>query len=154
MSHKKPLLAPKFHMKMIEKSCPGSWFLRLGSNFKHMKRIKAYSGALLAAAALLPGCSEPEAQQPNIILFLVDDMGWQDTLVPFWKEKTPFNERYHTPGLERLASEGMIFTQAYASSVCSPTRVSLMSGMNAARYRVTNWTLRRNASKCLGWCGT
>jgi len=38
----------------------------------------------------------------------------------------------------------MMFTQAYASSVCSPTRVSLMSGMNAARDRVTNWTLERD----------
>ncbi|MHA7109159.1 sulfatase [Sunxiuqinia elliptica] len=111
-----------------------------------MKLLKAYSGACLAAASLLAGCSEPEVQKPNIILFLVDDMGWQDTSVPFWKEKTAFNERYHTPGMERLASEGMLFTQAYASSVCSPTRVSLMSGMNAARHRVTNWTLRRNAS--------
>uniref|UniRef100_UPI003217540B sulfatase n=1 Tax=uncultured Draconibacterium sp. TaxID=1573823 RepID=UPI003217540B len=89
---------------------------------------------------------EPENSKPNIILFLVDDMGWQDTSVPFWKEKTEFNNRYHTPGMERLASEGMMFTQAYASSVCSPTRVSLMCGMNAARHRVTNWTLRRNAS--------
>jgi arylsulfatase A-like enzyme len=85
--------------------------------------------------------------QPNIILFLVDDMGWQDTSVPFWKEETEFNKRYHTPGMERLAAEGMMFTQAYASSVCSPTRVSLMSGMNAARHRVTNWTLRRNVSQ-------
>jgi len=73
-------------------------------------------------------------------------MGWQDTSVPFWNRKTPYNERYHTPGMERLAADGMVFTQAYASSVCSPTRVSLMSGLNAARHRVTNWTLERNAS--------
>ena len=85
-------------------------------------------------------------KKPNIILFLVDDMGWQDTSVPFWNKRTPFNERYHTPAMERLAKEGMIFTQAYASSVSSPTRVSLITGMNAARHRVTNWTLERNAS--------
>lgn len=85
-------------------------------------------------------------KKPNIILFLVDDMGWQDTSVPFWEKETPYNQRYHTPGMERLAKEGMLFTQAYATSVCSPTRVSLMTGMNAARHRVTNWTLRRNAS--------
>ncbi len=84
--------------------------------------------------------------RPNIILFLVDDMGWQDTSVPFWYTKTDYNKRYNTPGMERLASEGMMFTQAYASSVCSPTRVSLMSGMNAARHRVTNWTLQKNVS--------
>jgi arylsulfatase A-like enzyme len=71
-------------------------------------------------------------------------MGWQDTSVPFWDKETPFNKRYHTPSMERLASEGMKFTQAYATPVCTPTRVSLISGMNAARHRVTNWTLRRN----------
>lgn len=85
-------------------------------------------------------------QRPNIILFLVDDMGWQDTSVSFWKEKTAQNERYHTPNMERLASQGMMFTQAYASSVSSPSRVSLLTGMNAARHRVTNWTLEKNKS--------
>jgi arylsulfatase A-like enzyme len=83
---------------------------------------------------------------PNIVLFLVDDMGWQDTSVPFAEETTPLNRRYRTPSMERLASVGMKFTQAYACSVCSPTRVSLMTGLNAARHRVTNWTLRKNAS--------
>ncbi|WP_163378395.1 sulfatase [Cyclobacterium sp. SYSU L10401] len=90
--------------------------------------------------------NDEKEKQPNIILFLVDDMGWQDTSVPFWKDQTPFNQRYYTPGMEQLAADGMMFTQAYATPVCSPTRVSLMSGMNAARHRVTNWTLRRNAS--------
>lgn len=84
------------------------------------------------------------SKKPNIILFMVDDMGWQDTSVPFWKEKTPFNDTYHTPNMERLAREGMKFTQAYATPVCTPTRVSLISGMNAARHRVTNWTFNRD----------
>ncbi|WP_034045631.1 sulfatase [Wocania ichthyoenteri] len=86
-------------------------------------------------------------KKPNIILFMVDDMGWQDTSVPFWKEKTDLNNIYDTPNMERLANQGMKFTQAYATAVCSPTRVSLMSGMNAARHRVTNWTLRRGISE-------
>lgn len=84
--------------------------------------------------------------RPNIILFMVDDMGWQDTSLPFWKEKTPLNEKYYTPNMERLAAQGMMFTQAYACAVSSPTRVSLMTGMNAARHRVTNWTLEKNKS--------
>lgn len=83
--------------------------------------------------------------KPNIILFFVDDMGWQDTSVPFWHKRTRSNDRYATPNMERLAAEGMKFTQAYATPVCSPTRVSLMTGMNAARHRVTNWTLRKDA---------
>lgn len=83
-------------------------------------------------------------QQPNIILFLVDDMGWQDTSVPFWTEKTPYNEVYETPNMERLARMGMKFTQAYACSVSSPSRCSLMTGANNARHRVTNWTMSKD----------
>jgi arylsulfatase A-like enzyme len=96
---------------------------------------------------ILISCSDAISinQKPNIVLFLVDDMGWQDTSVPFWDKRTPFNDRYNTPNMERLASEGMKFTQAYATPVCSPTRVSLMTGMNAARHRVTNWTLQKDA---------
>ena len=82
--------------------------------------------------------------QPNIVFFLVDDMGWQETSVPFWQERTPLNDRYRTPNMERLARMGVKFTEAYACAVSSPSRCSLMSGMNAARHRVTNWTLRYN----------
>ncbi len=79
-------------------------------------------------------------EPPNIVVFLVDDMGWQDTSVPFWDKKTILNERYRTPNMERLAAGGMKFTNAYATPVCTPTRISLLTGMNAAHHRVTNWT--------------
>ncbi len=85
-------------------------------------------------------------RKPNIVFFLVDDMGWQDTSEPFYTEVTDLNRRYHTPNMEILADEGLKFTQAYACPLCSPTRVSLMTGLNAARHRVTNWTLRKNES--------
>lgn len=81
-----------------------------------------------------------QQQRLNIILFLVDDMGWQDTSVPFWNQKTPLNKQFHTPSMERLAGEGMKFTNAYATPVCTPTRVSLLTGMNAAHHKITNWT--------------
>ena len=101
----------------------------------------------LIGLILFTACESDEIVEapPNIVLFLVDDMGWQDTSVPFWHERTPFNDRYHTPNMERMAREGMKFTQAYATPVCSPTRISLMTGMNAARHRVTNWTLKKDA---------
>ncbi len=83
-------------------------------------------------------------QKPNIILFLVDDMGWQDTSVPFWDSITPANKKFHTPNMEKLAARFMKFTNAYANSICTPSRVSLMSGMNVARHRVTNWTMFKN----------
>ncbi len=101
---------------------------------------------LTIALAIASGMIEAAGAHPNIVLFLVDDMGWQDTAVPFAGETTPFNKRYRTPNMEALAARGMKFTQAYACSVCSPTRVSLMTGLNAARHRVTNWTLQKDAS--------
>ncbi len=104
----------------------------------------------LAIAQAVAEHIRPQNKRPNIILFLVDDMGWQDTSVPFHTEVTDFNRRYRTPYMEQLAKTGMKFTQAYACSVCSPTRVSLMTGLNAARHRVTNWTLRKNASNDRG----
>jgi len=108
--------------------------------------IKYYITIILFCGFFVGACNmkDKEESKPNIIIFLVDDMGWQDTSVPFWKTKTEFNDLYRTPNMERLANEGMKFTQAYATSVCSPTRISLMTGMNAARHQVTNWTLRKD----------
>lgn len=79
-------------------------------------------------------------QRPNIIIFLVDDMGWQDTSLPFWKEKTPLNQRYHTPNMERMAKEGMKFTNAYAAPVCTPSRTAMLTGLNPAHSGITSWT--------------
>ena len=106
---------------------------------------KSLVALCIVASVFGPDCRAQTAK-PNIIFFLVDDMGWQETSVPFWKEKTMLNERYHTPNMETLASQGMKFTQAYACPLCSPSRVSLMTGLNAARHAVTNWTLRKNVS--------
>ena len=117
-----------------------------------MRLMKAFPyviAFLIVFSACHPKRSEQKAEvmiQPNIILFLVDDLGWQDSSEPFWTEETPLNKKYHTPNMEQLARQGVKFTQAYACAVCSPTRVSLMTGMNAARHGVTNWTLRKNTS--------
>ena len=94
---------------------------------------------------LIPGCrleseNQERTEHPNIILFLVDDMGWTDTSVPFWTDSTQNNKYQKTPEMERLAAVGMKFTNAYAASpVCSPTRTSLLTGKNPARSRITNW---------------
>lgn len=83
--------------------------------------------------------------RPNIVVFLVDDMGLMDTSVPSLTDdigqpkRYPLNEYYRTPNMERLASQGIRFNNFYAMSVCSPTRVCLMTGQNSARHRVTNW---------------
>ncbi len=81
-----------------------------------------------------------QSSHPNIIIFLIDDMGWEDTSVPFSGGTTPNNKKFRTPNMERLAGEGLVFTDAYAAPVCTPTRVSLITGMNVAHHHVTNWT--------------
>ncbi|QQL45859.1 sulfatase [Sulfuriroseicoccus oceanibius] len=86
--------------------------------------------------------------RPNIVLFLVDDMGTQDTSEPFVVDEagndvpTAMNQLYRTPAMRSLADQGMKFTNAYAMPVCSPTRCSLMNGQNSVRHHVTNWTGR------------
>lgn len=84
-------------------------------------------------------------KKPNIVLFLVDDMGWQDTSVPFYYEKgkpikTSLNKFYKTPAMEKLAESGMKFINAYAAPVCSPSRTSIMTGKTPAHHRVSTWT--------------
>lgn len=106
-------------------------------------RILTAITATIATAAVADSHAA-QRQQPNIILFMVDDMGWQDTSLPFYKERTPLNDRYRTPNMERLAEMGVKFTSAYACAISSPSRCSLMTGMNQARHRVTNWTFNRD----------
>lgn len=100
--------------------------------------IAAFLLALILSPAL--------ANKPNILFFFVDDMGWQDTAVPFHSSPTKLNQQYRTPNMEKLAKKGLLFTNAYACSICSPSRVSLMTGQNAARHGVTCWTLRKDRS--------
>lgn len=84
---------------------------------------------------------------PNIILFLVDDMGLMDSSVSFLSDKrgkpisNDLNGFYRTPNLEKLATIGVRFSHFYAHSVCSPTRISILTGQNSARHKTTNWIL-------------
>lgn len=73
--------------------------------------------------------------KPNIILVLIDDLGWADTSVQMMKSRSDSKSGiYRTPNLERLALQGMIFSNGYSSSpVCSPTRDSILYGKTPAR---------------------
>jgi arylsulfatase A len=73
------------------------------------------------------------AAQPNIIIILADDLGWTDLGIYG-------SDLYETPHIDRLARDGMRFTQAYAAcTVCSPSRAALLTGQYPARLRVTDW---------------
>ena len=72
-------------------------------------------------------------RQPNFVFILVDDLGWMDT-------GCYGSPLYDTPNIDRLAREGMRFTDAYAACpVCSPTRASIMTGKYPARVGITDW---------------
>ena len=101
---------------------------------------------ILCALILSAVCSfAAEPPLPNVIIFLVDDMGVMDTSVPFLTDEAgkpkryPLNDYYRTPNMERLAARGIRFNNFCAMSVCSPTRISIMTGQNAARHHTTNW---------------
>ena len=83
--------------------------------------------------------------RPNLVLFLVDDLGVQDTSVSFLGPgvaDVTNSRRFRTPNVERLAKQGVVFTRAYAASpVCTPTRISILTGQNPARHGTTNWIL-------------
>lgn len=72
-------------------------------------------------------------KKPNVVFFLVDDLGWADI--------TPFGSTfYETPNLSKLAAKGMKFTNAYAASpVCSPSRASIMTGKYPVTMNTTDW---------------
>lgn len=84
-------------------------------------------------------------ERPNILFFMVDDMGLMDTSVPFMTDdngqpvRYPLNEWYRTPNMERMAKQGIRFSTFYTQSVSSPSRASLMTGQNATRHGTTNW---------------
>lgn len=79
--------------------------------------------------------------KPNIVFLLVDDLGWGD----FGCYGAEF---YETPNIDKLASEGMLFTDAYAAcTVCSPSRAAILSGRYPARLHLTDWIAGHNHPK-------
>jgi arylsulfatase A-like enzyme/lysophospholipase L1-like esterase len=103
------------------------------------------AGYSVIAAALAQAIRPARPERPNILLFLVDDLGWCDSSVPMGEEPSALNLRYRTPNLERLAARGVRFSDAYASGpVCTPTRTSIMTGKAPARTHITYWTLHKD----------
>ena len=74
--------------------------------------------------------------KPNVIVFLVDDLGVNDTSLAMSESKTLYNKRYKTPNLQQMAEQGMTLTNARANAICVPSRVSLLTGQNFIRHQV------------------
>lgn len=79
----------------------------------------------------------PAPRRPNVVFILADDLGWAD--LGCYGSKF-----YETPNLDRLAKQGMRFTDAYAAAnVCSPTRAAILTGKHPARLHLTDWLTGR-----------
>lgn len=91
--------------------------------------------AVVSVAFGAPFCTPASAAESklNVILIVIDDYGWADS--------SCYGSKFHrTPNIDKLASEGMRFTDAYAACpVCSPTRASVMTGKYPARLHLTDW---------------
>lgn len=99
-----------------------------------MNRFAAAALTCLALTAALPTSAAADAaDRPNVIMILVDDLGWADL-------GCTGSKLHETPSLDRLAAGGARFTQAYsACTVCSPTRAALLTGKYPARLHLTDW---------------
>ncbi|MEO0471355.1 MAG: sulfatase, partial [Bacteroidota bacterium] len=90
--------------------------------------------SFLLCCCLLSACvPKPAKLHPNVLFILADDFGWNEM-------SCSGSSYYETPNLDRLAREGMMFTQAYAAcQVCSPSRASILTGTYPTRHGITTW---------------
>jgi arylsulfatase A-like enzyme len=89
--------------------------------------------AALISGIITNDLAAAEARQPNVVFFLVDDLGWSD--ISCYGSKF-----YETPAIDQLAKEGMLFDNAYSTChVCSPSRASILTGKYPARTNLTEW---------------
>src|SRR6266850_8059822 len=93
--------------------------------------LRTVSAVLLCTLAVLG--KEVSPARPNIVFILTDDMGFSD-LGCYGGKFAP------TPNIDRMAREGIRFTQYYAASpICSPSRTGMLTGMYPARWRITSY---------------
>ncbi|MCZ6672747.1 MAG: sulfatase-like hydrolase/transferase, partial [Verrucomicrobia bacterium] len=99
---------------------------------------RSFLSIAIYLALTLIGCTSEKQTEvaktpPNVIFFLVDDLGWTDL-------GCYGSSFYETPNIDRFAKEGVRFTNAYAAChVCSPTRASIMTGKYPGRTNLTDW---------------
>lgn len=107
-------------------------------------RFAGFAAALVACVVLSVGCTnrpKASARPPNVVLFVVDDLGVQDVAASL-QVPGAFHSRFRTPHLERLAARSTRFVDAYAAApVCTPSRVALLAGRSPAETHVTYWIL-------------
>ena len=101
---------------------------------RHAARGALAASSLGLLKSIRAGQNKEDDRGPlNVVIFHIDDLGWKDV--------SCYGSRYYeTPHIDRLASEGMRFTNGYAAcAVCSPTRAALMTGQYPARIGITDF---------------
>ncbi|MEO7404761.1 MAG: sulfatase-like hydrolase/transferase, partial [Burkholderiales bacterium] len=97
----------------------------------------AFSFIMLASNERIAYAAESSPSRPNIIVVLVDDMGWGDF-------SCFGNKEVETSNIDRLAAEGIRFEQFYVNaSICSPSRVAISTGQYPTRWRITSFLNNR-----------
>jgi arylsulfatase A-like enzyme len=105
-----------------------TYFFRSARKVSMITRLACFAVVLISAMNIAHA-----AERPNVVFILADDLGWSDTTL---YGTTSF---YETPNIERLARRGILFTNAYtAHPLCSPTRCSIMTGLDPARTGFTS----------------
>jgi arylsulfatase A-like enzyme len=95
-------------------------------------RLSFWATGMMAVYLVGEPAGAAETPHPNIVLILADDLGWADL-------GCYGADLHETPNLDRLAQEGVRFTDTYAMSVCSPSRAMLLTGKHAGRLHITIW---------------
>ncbi|MDP6634683.1 MAG: sulfatase-like hydrolase/transferase [Phycisphaerae bacterium] len=106
-------------------------------NRRDFFKTVGFGAAATMLGGNLPAAPAASKRKPNVVLILVDDLGWTDLGC--------FGSKYYeTPNIDKLAAGGMKFTNGYAAcAVCSPTRAAVMTGRYPARLGVTDWIRSR-----------
>ncbi|MFC5051797.1 sulfatase [Rubritalea spongiae] len=100
-----------------------------------MKKIKRLTVSVISLLCASAWAAEDRPEQPNILLLLTDDLGWQDVKVYDIDEPSP----YDTPNIDALAKKGVMFWQGYSPApTCAPSRCAIMSGNHPARAQKTH----------------
>jgi arylsulfatase A-like enzyme len=106
-------------------------------------KITSLLSVISISLVFLSGCNQTSTtnvsdinanKKPNVLLILVDDLGWADV--------TAYNPQtnYSTPNMDRIANEGLLFTDGYAASpICSPTRAALITGQHPTKLVTTDF---------------
>ena len=106
----------------------------MSSEIRNVSAVACLLGGLLLWSRAAPCAADATDRRPlNVLLLLVDDLGWADL-------GCYGNDLHETPNIDRLVRQSVRFTDAYAASpVCSPTRASIMTGKHPARLHMTTW---------------